>query len=302
MRLTTCINNHFYDSDKYASCPYCAKAENETEDLMTEVLRPQSSLRKPERERVETLAAPKQEPEVRPQATAPTPQTVPDARPTAEAFPSGIAAEPTAAKQAEAGASLEWQNSAAASAVDFAGNPVAEAAAPVSPTSSCSWHQPESAPVHSQAVNTAVHGWANQAADDEEDENCTVGYYAQVLGVEPVVGWLVCIRGAYRGESFRLKSGRNFIGRAANMDIVLGADQSVSRLRHAAVVYDPRSRTFIVAAGDARELCYLNGEVVITSNIMKAYDVLSLGNTDLMLMPLCGEHFTWDAVPGQEIQ
>ncbi len=286
MRLTTCINNHFYDSDKYASCPYCAKAENETEDLMTEVLRPQSSLRKPERERVETSAAPKQEPEVRPQATAPTSQTVPDARPTAEAFPSEISAEPTAAKQAEAGASLEWQNSAAASAVDFAGNPAAEAAAPV----------------YSQAVNTAVHGWANQAADDEEDENCTVGYYAQVLGVEPVVGWLVCIRGAYRGESFRLKSGRNFIGRAANMDIVLGADQSVSRLRHAAVVYDPRSRTFIVAAGDARELCYLNGEVVITSIIMKAYDVLSLGNTDLMLLPLCGEHFTWDAVPGQEIQ
>ena len=128
--------------------------------------------------------------------------------------------------------------------------------------------------MRSQAVNTAVHGWANQTADDEEDENCTVGYYAQVLGVEPVVGWLVCIRGAYRGESFRLKSGRNFIGRAANMDIVLGADHSVSRLRHAAVVYDPRSRAFIVAAGDARELCYLNGEVVITSNIMKAYDVL----------------------------
>ena len=156
--------------------------------------------------------------------------------------------------------------------------------------------------MRSQAVNTAVYGWANQTADDEEDENCTVGYYAQVLGVEPVVGWLVCIRGAYRGESFRLKSGRNFIGRAANMDIVLGADQSVSRLRHAAVVYDPRSRAFIVAAGDARELCYLNGEVVITSNIMKAYDVLSLGNTDLMLMPLCGEHFTWDAEPGREIQ
>ena len=83
---------------------------------------------------------------------------------------------------------------------------------------------------------------------------------------------------------------------------MLGADQSVSRLRHAAVVYDPRSRAFIVAAGDARELCYLNGEVVITSNIMKAYDVLSLGNTDLMLMPLCGEHFTWDAEPGREIQ
>ena len=56
MKLTTCINNHFYDSDKYASCPYCAKAENGTGDLVTEALRPQAPLRKPERERTETLA------------------------------------------------------------------------------------------------------------------------------------------------------------------------------------------------------------------------------------------------------
>ena len=139
-------------------------------------------------------------------------------------------------------------------------------------------------------VNTAVNGWE----EPEDDENCTVGYYAQVIGVEPVVGWLVCIKGAYRGESFKLKSGRNFIGRAANMDIVLGADQSVSRLHHAAVVYDPKSRAFIVAAGDARELCYLNGDVVVTSQRLQAYDVLTLGNTELMLIPLCGEKFSWD--------
>ena len=78
------------------------------------------------------------------------------------------------------------------------------------------------------------------------------------------------------------------------MDIVLGADQSVSRLHHAAVVYDPKSRAFIVAAGDARELCYLNGDVVVTSQRLQAYDVLTLGNTELMLIPLCGEKFSWD--------
>lgn len=302
MKLTTCINNHFYDSDKYASCPYCAKAENGTGDLVTEALRPQASLRKPERERAETLAAPKQESELRQQATAPATQASPNIPTATEAFPSETASELAEATPVVSEASGSAGNPAPAPATDFTANRVEEAAESASRISSYGWHQPESAPVRSQAVNTAVHGWANQTADDEEDENCTVGYYAQVLGVEPVVGWLVCIRGAYRGESFRLKSGRNFIGRAANMDIVLGADQSVSRFRHAAVVYDPRSRAFIVAAGDARELCYLNGEVVITSNIMKAYDVLSLGNTDLMLMPLCGEHFTWDAEPGREIQ
>ena len=207
MKLNTCPKGHFYDADKYASCPYCVpqdEAEAVTEAVKTE----------------------------------------------------------------------DFSQPAAVKAQEISPSPV-----PVSKL-----NKPAS------FVNTAVNGWE----EPEDDENCTVGYYAQVIGVEPVVGWLVCIKGAYRGESFKLKSGRNFIGRAANMDIVLGADQSVSRLHHAAVVYDPKSRAFIVAAGDARELCYLNGDVVVTSQRLQAYDVLTLGNTELMLIPLCGEKFSWD--------
>lgn len=207
MKLNTCPKGHFYDADKYASCPYCVpqdEAEAVTEAVKTE----------------------------------------------------------------------DFSQPAAVKAQEISPSPV-----PVSKL-----NKPAS------FVNTAVNGWE----EPEDDENCTVGYYAQVIGVEPVVGWLVCIKGAYRGESFKLKSGRNFIGRAANMDIVLGADQSVPRLHHAAVVYDPKSRAFIVAAGDARELCYLNGDVVVTSQRLQAYDVLTLGNTELMLIPLCGEKFSWD--------
>lgn len=129
---------------------------------------------------------------------------------------------------------------------------------------------------------------------EEEDENCTVGYYSRVIGVEPVVGWLVCIEGEYKGESFKLKSGRNFIGRAANMDVVLSADHSVSRFKHASVIYEPRGRQFIVSTGESRELCYLNDAVVLSNKIMNAYDVLNLGNTSLMLIPCCGPRFTWE--------
>ncbi len=131
-------------------------------------------------------------------------------------------------------------------------------------------------------------------AQSEEDDNCTVGYYSRVIGVEPVVGWLVCVEGEYKGESFKLKSGRNFIGRAANMDVVLSADHSISRFKHAAVIYEPRSRQFIVATGESRELCYLNGNVVLSNQPMQAYDMLDLGNTRLMLIPCCGERFSWE--------
>lgn len=133
-----------------------------------------------------------------------------------------------------------------------------------------------------------------QPLPEEEEDNCTVGYYSRVIGVEPVVGWLVCIEGEYRGESFKLKSGRNFIGRAANMDIVLSADHSVSRFKHASVIYEPRGRQFIVSTGESRELCYLNDEVVLSNMKMNAYDILNLGNTSLMLIPCCGERFTWE--------
>ena len=133
-----------------------------------------------------------------------------------------------------------------------------------------------------------------QSLPEEEEDNCTVGYYSRVIGVEPVVGWLVCIEGEYKGESFKLKSGRNFIGRAANMDVVLSADHSVSRFKHASVIYEPRGRQFIVSTGESRELCYLNDEVVLSNMKMNAYDVLNLGNTSLMLIPCCGARFTWE--------
>lgn len=128
------------------------------------------------------------------------------------------------------------------------------------------------------------------------DEGVTIGQYQRILGVEPVVGWLVCIKGEYFGESFKLHSGKNFIGRASDMDIILGLDKSVSRNRHACVIYEPRSRVFIAQPGESRELFYLNDDVVLDNVKMKAYDVLQIGETKLMIIPCCGEQFSWDEV------
>ena len=46
------------------------------------------------------------------------------------------------------------------------------------------------------------------SAAAQDDAEKTVGYYASLIGIEPVAGWLVCIRGEYYGDQFRLKSGR----------------------------------------------------------------------------------------------
>lgn len=126
------------------------------------------------------------------------------------------------------------------------------------------------------------------------DDSRTVSFYESSFGTEPTVGWLTCIEGNHYGKSFPLKSGRNFIGRNLNMDVALTGDQSVSRERHAVVIYEPKAKCFIAQAGDARELFYLNDKVVLNNEMMKNYDILSVGNEKLIFLGLCGPEFCWE--------
>lgn len=128
----------------------------------------------------------------------------------------------------------------------------------------------------------------------EPASDLTVGYYANLIEKEPVVGFLVCTKGHYFGDFFDLKSGRNFIGRSRNMDVVLDMDTSVSRERHAIIIYEPRSKTFIAQAGDSHAMFYVNNEVVLTTQVLKAYDRISIGNSELMIIPCCGPEFSWE--------
>ncbi|MCL1834980.1 MAG: FHA domain-containing protein [Oscillospiraceae bacterium] len=131
-------------------------------------------------------------------------------------------------------------------------------------------------------------------------EGVTVSYYNKAIGTEPVVGWLVCVEGAHRGEDFKLKSGRNFIGRSANMDVAITGDNSVSREKHAIVVYDPQTHKFMTQPGEARELCYLNGQLVLNTMELEQNDIITVGATKLMFFPCCTDAFHWDMQSGIE--
>ena len=219
MNLKRCNNGHFYDADKFTSCPHCNPTVSASE--VTVAMSPDNM--------------------------------APEVKAAVNAFTD------------EDSKTVSLQDAVSAAA---APSPVQEpaAAAPVQMTA---------APVHM-------------------DDAKTVSYFATSLGAEPVVGWLVCIEGDHYGESFPLKSGRNFIGRNANMDVVLAGDMSVSRERHAIVIYEPKAKCFIAQAGDARELFYLNDNVVLNNEMMKNYDVLSVGNEKLLFVGLCGPQFCWE--------
>lgn len=126
------------------------------------------------------------------------------------------------------------------------------------------------------------------------DEGKTVGMFRKKLGIDPVVGWLVCIGGPDRGKDFRLRSERNFIGRGEHMDVRIAGDDTVSRDNHAIVSYNPKKQLFRVFPGEGRGIVYLNEEEIITAEELKPRDIIEIGQTKLMFVPFCGEQFQWD--------
>ena len=111
-------------------------------------------------------------------------------------------------------------------------------------------------------------------------------------GSEPVVGWLVCIEGPMRGVDFRLHDGYNFIGREEG-DVHIYGDNAISRQKHAVVAFYSKRNSFHVGPADGRNIIELNDEPVFNHVQMNNYDVITVGNTKLMLVGLCGDRFSW---------
>jgi len=223
MNLTKCKNGHYYDADKYSSCPHCGNNSSADDDV-----------------------------------TVNMEQT---------GFGSSSGGSQTVSF---------WETTQASAAPE----PRPQANVNQGPVSL------------KQAVSAAAA--APAAAGNVDDDEKTVSYYGGTLETEPVVGWLVCIEGKLLGKAFELKNGKNFIGRSQQMDVVLEGDANVSRDRHAIVTYEPKGRMFFAQPGESRELFYVNDQVVLMNVALENRDVISVGKTQLMFIPLCGPDFSWD--------
>ena len=96
------------------------------------------------------------------------------------------------------------------------------------------------------------------------------------------------------GHSFCLYAGKNFVGRASDMDICLKGDDSVSRTKHAIITYEPKERKFFAQPGESHELFYVNDNVVLTSAELKDRDEISVGKTKLVFVPFCDSKYGWE--------
>lgn len=128
---------------------------------------------------------------------------------------------------------------------------------------------------------------------EQERDQRTVGEFKRKLGYEPVVGWLVCVEGPEVGKDYRLFGRINSIGRAEGNDVVLAQEHTVSQKNHVRLAYDAKHNNFQLIPGEGTNVTYLNDEPLYVPQKLNAYDVLEMGATKLIFVPLCNERFHW---------
>lgn len=108
------------------------------------------------------------------------------------------------------------------------------------------------------------------------------------------VGWLVCIEGTMVGESFVLREGDNYIGRAANMDIALLYEATVSREKHAIITYDSARNVCVLYSPEHADQTFCNDKKVKTKKTLKNRDMLTFGESSFLYIPFCNTSFSWN--------
>ena len=131
-------------------------------------------------------------------------------------------------------------------------------------------------------------------SSSSSDSGSSDGAAANVPSDEPVVGWLVCIGGPNLGQSFNIYAGRNSLGRSSNNKIVVNKDRSISREKHAWIIYEPKNGEFFALPGDSSGLTYVNEQNIMQATKLEKWSYIDVGNTRLTLVPLCDGEFSWE--------
>jgi len=137
---------------------------------------------------------------------------------------------------------------------------------------------------------------ARIASNDADDSSCIISsspHTGELAVVSPLVGWLICIEGPTKGRDYRIMAKKNFLGSAEGMDIQISGDPDIAKRNHAVLLYDPSNRATMLLQGNSHGLIYLNDEVVYWPKALLSHDIISIGKSKFLFIPLCGEHFEW---------
>lgn len=127
----------------------------------------------------------------------------------------------------------------------------------------------------------------------DDDDGKTIGFFKADMGIDPVVGWLVATSGSEKGRDYKIHSDNNSIGRGEKMDICLRGDEKISRDNQAFITYDAKEVAYFLSPGEGRSIIRVNDKAIFSTSELKPYDKITIGETDLVFVPLCGEKFAW---------
>ena len=118
--------------------------------------------------------------------------------------------------------------------------------------------------------------YCNMKTQDEAFAEKPLGFEPPVEILEetvrPVCGWIICIEGAKVGMDYKIHEGKNFV---------------------AIIVYDPKNLNTMILPGDSSGIAYLNDKPVYVPLELNPYDIINLGQSRFLFVPLCGNNFSW---------
>ena len=130
-------------------------------------------------------------------------------------------------------------------------------------------------------------------APAKKEMSATIALNDTEAGISPVCGWLVVTEGEKKGISFNIHSDKNLVGRGTSFDINLSFDKAVSKEGDAVITYDSRGKKFFITLAAGKNNIYHNGNLLLTPEEIKDYDLIEIGATKLIFRSLCNDEFTY---------
>lgn len=132
----------------------------------------------------------------------------------------------------------------------------------------------------------------NQEDIDTEEPSLVKQQKYEIVGRRKVVGCLVCVKGTMAGEGFFLVEGENDIGRAANLEVVLSKELTVSRKPHACISFEEGS--YMLTPAKEKKDVWCNGVIVQEDVLLVKNDMIQIAQCILRFIPFYDESFSWE--------
>ena len=115
---------------------------------------------------------------------------------------------------------------------------------------------------------------------------------------DPVVGFLVVVGGPGLGAFRPVFEGNNTVGRSTSNRVAIDfGDDTISSEAQAYIRYDATDRSFLFVPNLAKtNVVSVNDKRPAGAVELKAMDVITLGRTQVALLPFCGSDFDWSEI------